>query len=292
VPLEYAYGAKWGNMKNGLLLSLILTTLISCNAQKNGTSNLSTVPASEVSKLPMRWADASLPLTVFMGDTMMAEVAGTDDGNGHNLIEQMEKQWNDADPSRNYFEISTTHSNTNLNYTDLNNYLDGEIGIYKSTNWFSFIGAGVLAVTSYLGENRGSYVRLSHADIIMNYRDYTFTNNEANNSNYDLPSVILHELGHMIGLKHTESSVIPSVMQPTLGASDVKRNVTAYDISYITSNYNNTPAALVANPLALTTLDEEQPKYIHGYIELRTDGNCYHYQNKKLVEVHKHKLAK
>jgi hypothetical protein len=274
-------------MKNRLFISLILATLISCNAQQAGKSNLSTVPASEVSKLPMRWPSANLPLNVYIGDTMLAEVAGTDDGNGHNLIEQMENQWNLADPARTYFNVSSTLSRPNLNYTDLNDYLDGEIGIYKSTSWFNFIGAGVLAVTSYLGENRGSYVRLTHSDIIMNYRDYSFTNDTSNNLNYDLPSVMLHELGHMIGLKHTESAIIPSVMQPTLGASDVKRNVTAYDISYVTSNYNNI-SALTASPLALTAGEDDKPTYIHGYIELRTDGNCYHYQNSRLVEVHKH----
>lgn len=279
---------KWGIMKSILLLSLILTTLISCNAQKNGTDNISTDPVAETSKLPMKWDGANLPLTVYIGDTMLAEVSGEgDDSDGHNLIEQMEKQWNEADPARTYFNISSTHSRTNLNYTNLDSYLDGEIGIYKSTNWFSYIGSGVLAVTSYLGEYKGSYIKLSHADIIMNYRDYTFTNDTSNSYNYDLPSVVLHELGHMIGLKHTTSSVIPSVMQPTLSASEVKRVVTAYDISYVTSNYNNV-AAISASALALTTEGEETPRYFKGYIEMRTDGNCYHYQNERLVEVHKH----
>lgn len=290
MPLEYAYEATGDLMKKGLLLATIFTLLVSCNAQQGGTSKISTVPASELAKLPMRWPSSRLPLKAYIGDTMLAEVtAEGEDGNGHNIIEQMENQWNLADPARTYFDVNTLYTNTNLNYTDLNDYLDGEIGIYKSTNWFSFIGAGVLAVTSYIGENRGSYILLNHADIIMNYRDYSFTNDASNAFNYDLPSVMLHELGHMIGLKHAGSSVIPSVMQPTLGAADSKRAVTPYDISYITSNYNNI-SALTAAPLALTANGSSAPTYIHGYIELRADGECRHYQAGKLVETHLHGL--
>ena len=139
------------------------------------------------------------------------------DGSGHNLFIQMMKQWN---------------SSTNL-YT-FSSYYDSEMGIYKSTNWFSNVSNQALAVTQFYGirRNVGSateYIELTHADIILNYRDYTFSMDSSSNSNYDLPSVLLHELGHFIGLSHQSDFLVSSVMQPYLSIFDVNRSITIKD---------------------------------------------------------------
>lgn len=277
------------NWFGGLLKKIIFLTLllgfVSCQPEGDGETT-TTSPASELSKLPMKWNTSALPLKVKMASDFETEMAGDQEVSGLNLIEQMEDQWNQADPARSYFDVSTRYSVTNKDNTSLNDYLDSEIGIYKSTGWFNNIGSGVLAVTSYLASNKGTWLEMVHGDIIVNYQDFTFSNDPSDvSSAYDLPSVLLHELGHLIGLKHTSSYFVSSVMRPELGMHDVKRNVFSYDSESIQNLYNNN-IALTASPLAITA-GEDEPVYVQGYIELRADGNCVHYMDGELVEKHK-----
>lgn len=213
------------------------------------------------------------------------------DANSRSLMQQVQHNWNEADSSRTYFDVSTEYTVANKEYTELEDYLDSEIGIYRASSWFSFIGSGVLAITSYLAEDRGSYREMLHGDIMINDEVFTFTNDTTDNTSaYDLPSVMIHELGHLLGLKHTTSSSTPSVMQPSLGRHDVQRSLQAYDSVAIRELYNATFSLTSSQALAITAGDK--PRYIHGFMELRADGNCLHYQNGKLVEVHQVQVKK
>ncbi len=273
-------------------LILIIGTLIlsSCNMSEESTTTSSATNSSSGADLSMRWNASALPLKINVSsDFDLSEK----DGSGYNLIQQMQEHWNNADSSQTFFDLSTEYTVANKDYGDLNSYLDSELGVYQADTWFDFIGDGVLAITSYLGENRGSYIEMIHADIIVNNENFSFTNNTSDTTSaYDLPSVIIHELGHLLGLKHVSDPDVPSVMQSTLGRHDVRRNATAYDSTYITSLYDLSFALTASSSNALAITASEGPKYIHGYMELRADGTCNHFRDGNLIESHKVKLKK
>tara|TARA_R110002072_G_scaffold64203_4_gene159564 strand:- start:2419 stop:3249 length:831 start_codon:yes stop_codon:yes gene_type:complete len=218
------------------------------------------------------------------------------DGSGHNLFIQMMKQWNSSTNLYTFFQADGD-TTTNKNYTNISSYYDSEMGIYKSTNWFSNVSNQALAVTQFYGirRNVGSateYIELTHADIILNYRDYTFSMDSSSNSNYDLPSVLLHELGHFIGLSHQSDFLVSSVMQPYLSIFDVNRSITSADISSTRTNYN---ASLLTASNALSALntgvrtspvDPKEGEIVRGIIELRDNGKCHHYENGVLSDIH------
>ncbi len=263
--------------------------LVSCNMGGEETeTGSSSSSASSSDNASMRWSESKLPLKIIVSsDFDLSEK----DSNSYNLMQQMQEKWNNADSSREFFDLSSEYTVANKDYGDLNSYLDSELGVYKADTWFDFIGDGVLAITSYLGENRGSYVEMLHADIIVNNENFDFTNDTSDTTRaYDLPSVIIHELGHLLGLKHVSDPDVPSVMQSTLGRHDVRRNATAYDSTYIKSLYDLEFALTASNALAVTA--SEQPKYVHGYMELRADGTCNHYRDGMLIESHTVNLKK
>ncbi len=283
-------------------------TFTSCFTQEStpASSGGSTVSADA----PVKWISSSLPSTgmnVKIAQEILDDFTGSDDdSNGYNPVEQMYDQWNDSTSAATFFKIPAAAA-SNLNYADLTSYRDSEFGIYKSHSWFSNVQSSVLAVTQYYGYRRNAgtsseYIELSHADIIMNYRDYNFNFSASSSAAYDFHSVILHELGHFLGLSHTSSYSINSVMQPSLSITGSKREVTTYDKASIVELYGGS-SALVAETSGLSvsrsaasvnktiTLPKAARQIsddgeIHGLIELRADGECRHKINGKVVDTH------
>jgi hypothetical protein len=271
-----------------VFLTTLIATLLSCNVKKGEDTNVA--PVSFTSGLPMRWDAGQLPLNVKIA-TSIHSADSTIEVNGFSLIEQAQHSWNTADTQRTYFALDPDNTKTTTNIeTALDNYIDSEIGIYEHSTWFNDVGSGVLAVTAYLANDRGTYLQMIHGDIILNRRDFNFTNDASNIGQFDLPTVVIHELGHLIGLGHNLEST-NSIMYPSVSSSDVKRTPTLNDTNSITSLYNAT-LALRASPLALAiTNEDEDPKdkYVRGYIELRADGHCVHKQNGKIINTHRWK---
>lgn len=198
--------------------------------------------------------------------------------NGLNRFEQMADAWNMAAAPKQLittpFPVAAT-----TGYTDATSFKDAEIGIYKSHQWFSGTSAGAIAITQFYGvvtssAGLGQYIDLTHADIMINYRDFGTSIVMANAGyfTYDLPTIILHELGHLVGLCH--ETVKPSIMAPHYIATqrgpyqfdkDVIKNI--YIDGVINKN-NNT------NALSMPLGSE-----VKGTIELHADGKCIHYMN-------------
>lgn len=290
-----------------LFLCLTIVTLTSC--LKEGTNRKSSGASTPFNSetTPVRWSTSALSggLDIRLGDAIANDFVAADlDGSGHNPIDQMLKQWNQAS-SLTFFRVPAAIT-SNSDYTNLNSFKsDGVLGIYRSDSWFSNVSGQALAVTQYFGYRRNvgasnEYVELYHADIIINYRDYNFSTDANSNADYDLHSVVLHELGHFIGLNHVNSFSTSSVMQPYLSIFDSVRNISNYDKSSVQSLYGisglSTSPGFQVTTGALTT--ESGPKKlprsaretsdgeVRGVIELRADGKCHHYENGKPVHVH------
>jgi hypothetical protein len=224
----------------------------------------------------------------------------------------MQQNWEDAVPRKTLFTLGLSnienYAPSSVGYFSPPSSLEGsrdgtynasqtnQIGIYKSYTWYSNISSGALAVATFSAyrRNQGSpteHLEMSHADIIINYRDYDFTMDEGDSFDFDLPTVVHHELGHLLGLAHIGST--SAVMSSTLSSGQVKRSLRSIDSSSIKDLYEDHTYALTSGSSNLlpsfSTDGAPHPKEgerVQGMIELMADGNCRHYENGKLTHQH------
>ena len=274
---------------------LILSTFMSCVPQIQESTTRSPGSASFVPgpNTPFRWSPSLVVsgLNVKIADEFRNDFVAQDyDSNARDLIEQMMIQWNNADSSRTYFNLPAS-TTTNKEYSSLSQYQDGELGIYKSHSWFSDVSSSALAVTQFYAIRRNAgagneYLELTHADIIVNYRDHQFSTDPFSSLDYDLPSVLIHELGHFIGMQHNTNYYESSVMQPYMGTRDAFRALYNADKNNIVSLYNSASSLTVKGQQQLSASGSTQDEVVSGHFELRNDGHCRHYIEKKFIGEH------
>lgn len=78
-------------------------------------------------------------------------------------------------------------------------------------------------------------------------QEHTWANGAVANA-FDVETVALHEIGHILGLAH--SSVSGAVMAPTVSSNFTKRNLTADDIAGVQSLYPNCGSVLTLIPVS------------------------------------------
>ena len=198
-------------------------------------------------------------------------------------------EWNSALPQKTFFALPF-HIVGNREKATLDSYLDDEMGIYKSQSWFSELGPGILAITQFFGIRRNlhgrEYIEFQHADIIVNYRDYSFSSNLVDDKTYDLPSLLLHEMGHFVGLRH-EYSTTKSVMWPALRRNVSARQLYPIDIQHLEDNYNvQEVKPLTVEIQASAMISTPKTEYVQGRFELRADGDCVYFINGKEIGTH------
>lgn len=228
-------------------------------------------------------------LNLKMSNEFNGDFAGGDFVNGLNPLEQVAKNWNSAISGTTFFKVPFDLTTTS-GYSDVSSFRDSELGIYKSHTWFSNVSSQALAITQFYGyvrtdTNLGNYIELTHADIIVNYRDFgaKLTNGlPTAYGRYDLPTIVLHEMGHFLGLCHETAHT--SVMQPYYNST--QRTLKAYDVTKITDLYvNNTITPMMARTQS-NAISMPEGTLVKGIIELNANGKCKHYINGKLTYEH------
>lgn len=82
--------------------------------------------------------------------------------------------------------------------------------------------------------------RIIESDVFFNSRDFQFIDALALTTTVDLESVMIHELGHFLGIDHSDEAIYPnSVMVPSLhtGTGNAKRTLAQFDQNSIKSRY-------------------------------------------------------
>ena len=284
------------------IIYLLLFLLLSCGAETSGDQKVSGLRSGKA-----KWSSAlSSPLTIRV-DSDLETRYGADI---YTTIDQLKSTWDVEVPGINFFESnSSLNQISDPNFSSIESYFGQDSGDPSSFNWgiylreegswFSSISSSSLAVTQYFGfiQNAGStgeFLEIIHADIFINEDDFDFSLNPNHLTQYHLPTVILHELGHFLGLTHSFSS--SDVMFPSLGpynsntGSGDKTILSSGDVSAIHDLYSTSALSSSSGrsiSAASTTSDHHDKVLIRGVIELRENGDCVHFENGKQVYKHK-----
>lgn len=245
-----------------IILSLIFSSCV--RQEQTGVDSSSTSALSDNPSKSMWRSQASFPLTIKYGkdfDTDEISAIETSTGNWTDSV-QNEIQFFDVKPS------DLNKKNT------LSSYEDSELGIYKLNSWPTELPPTALAVTQIFGSRINSgksseYVEIEHADILMNYENFSFTTD--NTWGYDLETVLIHELGHFLGLYHDDVSIDDSVMYPTVSRYNDNKYPKQKDIDNILNKYSISKASSQNSALAEnSSLDAQRVVLI---LELYPDGS-------------------
>jgi hypothetical protein len=243
-------------------------------------NNKQTIP--EPTQYHVYWNAIDLPLAL--------KISSDFDPQEITLIEDAASEWSLAiDQELNFFQIPLDETpNKDLNNLDL--YRDNEIGMYKSYQWFEGIGSYVLALTQYFGFKNGNEVSLIHGDIVFNYRDHDWSLVQSA-STFDLPSVAIHELGHLLGLFHEYDFSVDSVMHPSIQPEYISRIPFAIDKENIIENYQHEfnqsiSGFSMSHSMSQNNGPQNPGELIRGLIELTIHGRCRHFQNGEMIFEH------
>jgi hypothetical protein len=270
------------------LIGILFLSLIASCVPGKTTVITTTSAGSGDPNAPSKWALTVFPLDVYISPDFSQTEA--------DAIIDMGEEWEDSIANQiNFFDFSYGGIVDKGNTTNLNSLgSDSIYAIYKSTAWNEDLPISALAVTQIFGirKNIGTvneYVKIIHADILMNYEGYTFTT-VINGPGYDFQSVVLHEMGHFLGLDHSTNVGHNSVMYPSISSIDVYREVLAFDTNTVETRYGlNGSGAMTAFGMSkhgeeLENDKEEPVRIIH---EMHPNGLCKHKKNGVLVEQHR-----
>jgi len=273
-----------------IITILCITALYSC--QPSGEAGSEDSGKAQIEAGVTRWDEVNFPI-----ELKISKKFTNDEVEG---IELTSSEWETATENQlNFFTIDSDPSNTNIEYSDLNDYNDDEMGIYSMDSWNDSLPTDALAVTQLFGlQNSNGSVEITHADILLNEESYNFTTDPEDSTKYDLNTVMLHEIGHFIGLAHVGFNV-ESIMNPSISSGDVMRETALNDKQTLAATYSLTTSHYDGS--ALSAEDESfklvqglsgdnQKKFVKILIQLKADGECVHTMNGETIHSHQSEI--
>lgn len=277
-----------------LITSMMLIASCTPTSPVTGETTSGNINASA----PYMWSLSAFPRDLKISTAFSAAEASN--------ITVMASAWETSlENKKNFFKdvpaASTTLATTtevdqvNLDLDSLGD--DSVNGVYKITRWPLELPSSALAVTQIFGRrynvgDSNEYVRIEHADILVNENLYDFRTGGAQANTYDLQTVILHEMGHFLGLAH-RSSGSNSIMIPSIGSSTVARAPTNLDAADMASRYS---ISLGTGASSAIMADKPLFKYapnnadvgtkVKMLIELHANGECVHKENGVVIQRH------
>jgi predicted Zn-dependent protease len=214
---------------------LIYFLFVSCGKVINDVeTNFSPVTVDMES---MRWGMEDFPLNIKVSENLNARSQA--------LIGSSLDEWESAGNIDVFQVVETTPV---LNFSKLSDYYYKDRlvhGIYLADNKVDELSTPTLAVTQIIFyTNRESadnpYYHIVHTDIVINGYDYSFSTNPFDNSSYYLLTLVLHEVGHVLGLGHQNQGI----MYPSMSTQDKQESLNPFDINLISEKYDSIKPAL------------------------------------------------
>ena len=289
-----------------LVAPFSLLILMACTPSADVTEGSSSSGKSINAEAPFIWANKTFPKTIHISTDFTADEISN--------ITEMGTSWKTAVADQKTFFAVGSPGNNNYNINDT----DGVFGVYKATNWPADVSDDALAITQLFGRryNVGTaseYVSTIEADILINYKagSMAFTYDVLDNGideGFDLRTVVLHEMGHFLGLQHiptyydrpdAESLLnrddykATSVMYPSVSSTEEKRIPQLKDKNALVSKYDIGGAGAAS---AMVAANRYQPansdpgKNVKIVIELKASGECLHKEDGAVVRRHQIKL--
>mgnify|MGYP003686334453 CR=1 FL=1 len=202
--------------------------LLSCqNQEETSTAGSFGSSAFSAETTISKWDNSQFPLSLKYGRNF--------DTQEISAIQSAATNWSDSvDNNLNFFTISDSNI---ISKSSSSSYDDCELGIYKIDTWPSELPESALAVTQIFGnKSSDGIIKIDHADILVNFDNFTFTTDDS--WGYDFQSIILHEMGHFLGLFHSGASSEDSIMYPSISRYTVNNYPKTTDISNIANLYN------------------------------------------------------
>lgn len=250
------------------------------------------VSSAKISKPDFYMWNESFPRDIYLADgydnrlcsTEGADFCeGTDFNPATSITELMASKWNNLHTARTFINLKETNlpSHFKKSYTsvaDINS--DRLNGLYtlNSSQWqqagFSF---STLGVTILLGRtNQQKQYIIQEGDILINH---------STSNSYNLGTILLHELGHFLGLQHLEpKDKSATVMFPRISEGDVKQTPTSLDKETLASLYQITGST--GQNSRPREIEAGSGSEIRVIFELGADKICRHLINGELVHSH------
>lgn len=251
--------------------------LFSCGGGGGGGSSASF--DFDQSNSPKSWNQSVLPLTFSFANNFEGLF-----GDMTFTVSVIEAAWKTRVPNQNpiiYYNASTKiHPNSN-NKSDYYSTPPQSIGIYSlnNTQWTAMnMPPSALAVTIYTLSSTTGYMTKA-AILLNNGSGYQFSSipEIALMNHYDLPTILTHEIGHILGLSHIGSALDPNnenIMKAALGPGETRRTAQSEEIQALINLY---PSTLTVEEEEKKEEKEEEDEEVEGWIALMPDGTCLHF---------------
>lgn len=274
-----------------LFFLLIIISTVACNSKKGEVSS-----GSINADAPFLWETAfpkSMYISVAYSDPVEQQ-----------RINQMLDEWESSMNNYNFFTVvSTNEAEKTTGLSSTSQLRDNKFVIYKATQWPYPEYPDALAITQIFAirYNVGSsseYVAIQEADVIVNYENFDFYLEDVDNNaifDYDYRTVLLHELGHFLGLQHKPRTYNRNntIMYPSIFTTEVKRSPKTVDRQDMASKYGITlpltagGSAIVAPTRTYTKAPGDAGEMTKIILELKASGECVHHENGAVIKRHK-----
>lgn len=271
-------------MRSFFHLALTILITVACNSK---TASVTSGKAN--AEAPFIW-ESGFPKSIALSTEYSTQPE-------RDKINESLAAWETGLNNYNFFQDGgTTAELFNVVYGSMPNIRDNQFVIYKATKWPYPQYPDALAITQifairYNVGDSDEYVSIQEADVIMNYEDFSF---DGGGFSYDFRTVLVHELGHFLGLQHKPRSYNRdnTVMYPSIFSYEEKRTPLTVDIQDLAGKYSITLPLSSQN----SAIASERPVYRKKpgdpgaatvyILELRANGMCVHHRDGVTVSRH------